>query len=202
MSSVVASGRITTFRKRSFTKWSQRCASCKTAAGKAYNAGYLAFIGLLANNQRRRCLKKTWKRTGNKRSVGDMKLVTREDQEEDLEHACLSGDAAFSDETEGRRFSTEGDLYRSEHQEGIAIRSCTLEHSVVFPIKHKFFLLLKGIIYRTATSHTLEVAQIARTIARALGLNEDLTEAIALGHELGAYSFWACGRASYFCLSC
>ena len=42
-----------------------------------------------------------------------MKLVTREDQEE-LEHACLSGDAAFSDETEGRRFSTEGDLYRSE----------------------------------------------------------------------------------------
>ena len=74
-----------------------------------------------------------------------MKLVTREDQEE-LEHACLSGDAAFSDETEGRRFSTEGDLYRSEYSEGSAIRSCTLKHSVVFPIKHKFFLLLKGII--------------------------------------------------------
>ena len=98
----------------------------------------------LRNNQRRRCLKKTWKRTGNKRSVGDMKLVTREDQEE-LEHACLSGDAAFSDETEGRRFSTEGDLYRSEYQRD-RIRSCTLKHSVVFPIKHKFFLLLKGII--------------------------------------------------------
>ena len=44
-----------------------------------------------------------------------MKLVTREDQEEQ-EHTRLSSEAAFSDETEGRRFSTEGDLYRSEYQ--------------------------------------------------------------------------------------
>lgn len=44
-----------------------------------------------------------------------MKLVTREDQEEQ-EHTRLSADAAFSDETEGRRFSAEGDLYRSEYQ--------------------------------------------------------------------------------------
>jgi len=54
-------------------------------------------------------------------------------------------------------------------------------------LKHKtqVFLSPLGAVYRTRLTHTLEVSQIARTIARALHLNEDLTEAIALGHDLG-----------------
>ena len=54
-------------------------------------------------------------------------------------------------------------------------------------LKHKtqVFLAPEGDHYRTRLTHTLEVAQIARTISRALQLNEDLTEAIALGHDLG-----------------
>jgi len=58
-------------------------------------------------------------------------------------------------------------------------------------LKHKtqVFLSPLGAAYRTRLTHTLEVAQIARTIARALRLNEDLTEAIALGHDLGHTPF-------------
>lgn len=58
-------------------------------------------------------------------------------------------------------------------------------------LKHKtqVFLIPKSDYYRTRLTHTLEVAQIARTIARALRLNEDLTEAIALGHDLGHTPF-------------
>ena len=58
-------------------------------------------------------------------------------------------------------------------------------------LKHKtqVFLLPKSDHYRTRLTHTLEVAQIARTISRALRLNEDLTEAIALGHDLGHTPF-------------
>ena len=54
-------------------------------------------------------------------------------------------------------------------------------------LKHKtqVFLAPEGDHYRTRLTHTLEVAQIARTISRALWLNENLTEAIALGHDLG-----------------
>ena len=51
--------------------------------------------------------------------------------------------------------------------------------------KTQVFLAAEGDHFRTRLTHTLEVAQIARTIARSLGLNEDLTEAISLGHDLG-----------------
>jgi len=63
-------------------------------------------------------------------------------------------------------------------------------------LKHKtqVFLLPQGDHYRTRLTHTLEVAQIARTIARALCLNEDLTEAIALGHDLGHTPFGHSGE--------
>jgi len=64
-------------------------------------------------------------------------------------------------------------------------------------LKHKtqVFLSPEGDHYRTRLTHTLEVAQIARTIARALKLNEDLTEAIALGHDLGHTPFGHAGEA-------
>lgn len=63
-------------------------------------------------------------------------------------------------------------------------------------LKHKtqVFLSPEGDHYRTRLTHTLEVAQIARTIARALNLNEDLTEAIALGHDLGHTPFGHAGE--------
>ena len=63
-------------------------------------------------------------------------------------------------------------------------------------LKHKtqVFLRPQGDHYRTRLTHTLEVAQIARTIARALCLNEDLTEAAALGHDLGHTPFGHAGE--------
>lgn len=63
-------------------------------------------------------------------------------------------------------------------------------------LKHKtqVFLSPEGDHYRTRLTHTLEVAQIARTVARALRLNEDLTEAIALGHDLGHTPFGHAGE--------
>lgn len=62
--------------------------------------------------------------------------------------------------------------------------------------KTQVFLSPEGDHYRTRLTHTLEVAQIARTIARALCLNEDLTEAIALGHDLGHTPFGHCGEVA------
>lgn len=70
-------------------------------------------------------------------------------------------------------------------------------HSKAFRrLKHKtqVFIAPEGDHYRTRLTHTLEVAQIARTIARALRLNEDLTEAIALGHDLGHTPFGHAGE--------
>lgn len=60
--------------------------------------------------------------------------------------------------------------------------------------KTQVFLSPKGDHYRTRLSHTLEVSQIGRTIAKALRLNEDLTEAIALGHDLGHTPYGHCGE--------
>lgn len=70
-------------------------------------------------------------------------------------------------------------------------------HSKAFRrLKHKtqVFLSPTGDHYRTRLTHTLEVSQVARTIARALRLNEDLTEAIALGHDLGHTPFGHAGE--------
>ena len=65
-------------------------------------------------------------------------------------------------------------------------------------LKHKtqVFLSPESDHYRTRLTHTLEVSQIARTIARALRLNEDLTEAVALGHDLGHTPFGHAGQGA------
>ena len=67
--------------------------------------------------------------------------------------------------------------------------------SAALKYKTQVFLAPSGDHYRTRLTHTLEVAQIARTIAKALFLNEDLTEAIALGHDLGHTPFGHAGEA-------
>lgn len=89
------------------------------------------------------------------------------------------------------------------HEEECPIRTCfqrdrdRIIHSEAFRrLKHKtqVFLSPGGDHYRTRLTHTLEVSQIARTIARALALNEDLTEAAALGHDLGHTPFGHAGE--------
>ncbi|CDD67237.1 deoxyguanosinetriphosphate triphosphohydrolase-like protein [Eggerthella sp. CAG:368] len=121
-----------------------------------------------------------------------MNLVTRETQI-DEEHRRLNTEAAFSNESEGRMSPSETDLYRNEYQRD---RDKILHTKSFRRLSHKtqVFLAPVGDHYRTRLTHTLEVAQIARTIARALGLNEDLTEAIALGHDLGHTPFGHVGE--------
>ncbi len=112
---------------------------------------------------------------------------------EEREREYLSGRAALSENSAGRL----------ENEEPCELRTCfqrdrdRIIHSKAFRrLKHKtqVFLSPQGDHYRTRLTHTLEVAQIARTIARSLSLNEDLTEAIALGHDLGHTPFGHMGE--------
>ena len=111
------------------------------------------------------------------------------------EHRKLNPLAAFSDQSKGRPF---GDKLREED-----VRTCyqrdidRIVHSKSFRrLMHKtqVFLRPEGDHYRTRMTHTLEVARIASTITRALGLNEDLAEAIAMGHDLGHTPFGHAGE--------
>lgn len=121
-----------------------------------------------------------------------MEIRYRE-QLEQREYDQLSDDAAFSGKSEGRDFSTEPDILRNDFQRD---RDKILHTKSFRRLSHKtqVFLAAEGDHFRTRLTHTLEVSQIARTIARALGLNEDLTEAIALGHDLGHTPFGHTGE--------
>ena len=106
------------------------------------------------------------------------------EQQELLEHQILSPYASFSDKSKGRVRSEEPCSMRTEYARD---RDRILHSKAFRRLKQKtqVFLSPLGDHYRTRMTHTLEVTQIARTIARALKINEDLTEAIALGHDLG-----------------
>ncbi len=113
------------------------------------------------------------------------------------EHRNLHPKAAYSDCSSGRpmpRQVKENDV-RTNYQ-----RDCDrIVHSKAFRrLMHKtqVFLQPEGDHYRTRMTHTFEVSRIARTIVRALGLNEDLAEAIALGHDLGHTPFGHAGEAA------
>ena len=119
--------------------------------------------------------------------------MTVRERIEESEHLLLSPRAAFADASLGRE--------REEAPD--EVRTCFMRdrdriiHSKSFRrLKHKtqVFLSPEGDHYRTRLTHTLEVAQISRTVAKALRLNEDLAEAIALGHDLGHTPFGHAGE--------
>lgn len=121
-----------------------------------------------------------------------MRVLTRAELEL-AERERLSPDATFASDSLGRRVPEEPDALRTCFQ-------CDCDrilHSKSFRrLAHKtqVFLAPEGDHYRTRLIHTLEVSQVARSIARPLGLNEDLTEAIALGHDLGHTPFGHVGE--------
>ena len=110
-----------------------------------------------------------------------------------FEETYLSEYAAKSSQTRGRKIKITPCPIRTEFQRD---RDRILHSKAFRRLKHKtqVFISPAGDHYRTRMTHTLEVSQIARTIARALGLNEDLTEAIALGHDLGHTPFGHTGE--------
>jgi len=109
------------------------------------------------------------------------------------ERETLSPHAAKAADTRGRRVPEEEDPLRTAFQRD---RDRILHCKAFRRLSHKtqVFIGAQGDHYRTRLTHTLEVQQISRTIARALGLNEDLTEAIALGHDLGHTPFGHTGE--------
>ena len=112
---------------------------------------------------------------------------------EELERQPLSPYAALSADSRGRQRPMEPCQIRTCYQRDID----RILHSKSFRrLMHKtqVFLQPEGDHYRTRMTHTLEVVRISRTIARGLRLNEDLTEAIALGHDLGHTPFGHAGE--------
>lgn len=119
--------------------------------------------------------------------------ITIREMTEAIEDEYLSPYAAHSKDSKGRaRTEPQCDI-RPVFQRD---RDRILHSKSFRRLKNKtqVFLSPKGDHYRTRLSHTLEVSQNARTIAKALRLNEDLTEAIALGHDLGHTPFGHCGE--------
>ncbi|OGH99722.1 MAG: deoxyguanosinetriphosphate triphosphohydrolase [Candidatus Melainabacteria bacterium GWA2_34_9] len=115
------------------------------------------------------------------------------DRQIQFEETYLSEYAAKSSKAKGRKTYIEPCPIRTEFQRD---RDRILHSKAFRRLKHKtqVFISPAGDHYRTRMTHTLEVSQIARTIARALRLNEDLTEAIALGHDLGHTPFGHTGE--------
>jgi dGTPase len=119
-------------------------------------------------------------------------LRTREDVERH-EDGTLAPFAQKSSSSRGRLHAQPSHRWRSEYQRDVA----RIIHSAAFrrlEYKTQVFLNGTGDHYRTRLTHTMEVASIGRTLARALGLNEDLAEAVALAHDLGHSPFGHSGE--------
>ncbi len=119
---------------------------------------------------------------------------------EKIERETLSSFAALSENTMGRKIAEEPCPIRTHYQRD---RDRIIHSKAFRRLKHKtqVFLSPESDHYRTRLTHTLEVSQISRTVARALRLNEDLTEAIALGHDLGHTPFGHAGERALNALS-
>ena len=114
-------------------------------------------------------------------------------QQEDWEQEKLSVYATLSKNSKGRSVNEEKCLVRTEFQRD---RDRIIHSKAFRRLKHKtqVFIAPEGDHFRTRLTHTLEVSQIGRTLARALRLNEDLTEAMSLGHDLGHTPFGHTGE--------
>ncbi len=112
---------------------------------------------------------------------------------EKLEDASLAPYAMRNHNSRGRLYPDHEPAYRTTFQRD----RDRIIHTTAFrrlEYKTQVFVISEGDYYRNRLTHTLEVAQIGRTIARALGVNEDLTEAICLGHDLGHPAFGHSGE--------
>jgi dGTPase len=119
-------------------------------------------------------------------------VLTRQDIERE-EELKLAPYAMKSKDSQGRKYKEEEHPYRSVYQRD----RDRIIHSTAFrrlEYKTQVFVNHEGDYYRTRLTHTLEVAQIAKSIARTLRLNEDLVEAIALAHDLGHTPFGHSGE--------
>ncbi len=121
------------------------------------------------------------------------KTIKQTLEEKELEQLSLN--AAKSIHSKGRKYPEKSCTLRTEFQRD---RDRILHSKAFRRLKHKtqVFFSPTNDHFRTRMTHTLEVSQIARTIAKALNLNEDLTEAIALGHDLGHTPFGHSGECA------
>ncbi|MHB8627389.1 MAG: deoxyguanosinetriphosphate triphosphohydrolase [Aggregatilineales bacterium] len=114
-------------------------------------------------------------------------------QIEQRERATLAPYACLSAESKGRLYRDTDDVYRTVFQRD----HDRILHTAAFrrlEYKTQVFVNFEGDYYRTRLTHTLEVAQIGRSLARAIGVNEDLVEAICLAHDLGHPPFGHAGE--------
>ena len=120
-------------------------------------------------------------------------MIIREDLEQ-REFAVLSACATKAAESRGRVLPEEQCSIRTDFQRD---RDRIIHSKAFRRLMHKtqVFISPVGDQFRTRLTHTIEVSQIARTIARGAGLNEDLAEAIAMGHDLGHTPFGHSGEA-------
>lgn len=120
-------------------------------------------------------------------------MPTTRSRLEAAEHAVLAPYAAFADQSRGRVHDEAESAHRTAFQKD---RDRVIHTSAFRRLEYKtqVFVNFEGDYYRTRLTHTLEVVQVARSIARALGVNEDLTETIALAHDLGHPPFGHAGE--------
>lgn len=106
---------------------------------------------------------------------------------------ALARYAASDDNTRGRRYAEEAPVHRTQHQrDRDRIIHCSAFRRLEY--KTQVFVNHEGDMFRTRLTHSLEVAQVSRSVARTLRLNEDLVEAIALSHDLGHTPFGHAGQ--------